>query len=75
MKESNVSIADTPKPNRLISRRHLAERADVSERTIDRMRRAGIAPPEVTVGRQIRFREDIADSWILTLAAGGQTNG
>jgi predicted DNA-binding transcriptional regulator AlpA len=66
-----VSASDTPKPRRLITKRQLAERANLSERTIDRMRRAKTTPPELQIGRNIRFLEDAADAWLMSLATGG----
>ncbi|WP_158924533.1 helix-turn-helix domain-containing protein [Acidisphaera sp. S103] len=69
-----MSTPDTPSPRSLITKRQLAQRAQVSERTIDRMRRAKKAPPELKIGRQIRFLEDAAEAWFQSLAAGGQVH-
>lgn len=69
-----MSTPDTPTPRSLITKRQLAQRAQVSERTIDRMRRAKTAPSELQIGRQIRFFEDAADAWLQSLATGGQAH-
>jgi predicted DNA-binding transcriptional regulator AlpA len=69
-----MSSSDVTTPRNLITKRQLAQRAQVSERTIDRMRRAKTAPPELQIGRQIRFFEDAADAWFKSLAAAGQVH-
>jgi predicted DNA-binding transcriptional regulator AlpA len=69
-----MSTLDVTKPRSLITKRQLAQRTQVSERTIDRMRRAKTTPPELQIGRQIRFFEDAADAWLQSLAVGGQAH-
>ena len=62
-----MSTQDISKPRGMITKRQLAQRALVSERTIDRLRRAKKGPPELQIGRQVRFFEDAADAWLVSL--------
>jgi predicted DNA-binding transcriptional regulator AlpA len=49
----------------LITRRQLAQRAQISERTLDKLRVKGLTPPFVRIGRQIRFPEGPANDWLI----------
>ena len=49
---------------KMLTRREVAARLGISERTLDRMAERHDGPPMTRVGRQIRFEESSLKKWI-----------
>ena len=59
-----LSIAQRTTPFRWRTPKSAAERLDMSERTLERMRATGGGPKFSKCGRQIRYRDDWLDDWL-----------
>jgi len=49
---------------KLMSQDTLANRLDVSIWTVWKLRKLGVLPPAVRIGKSLRWREEVIESWI-----------
>jgi predicted DNA-binding transcriptional regulator AlpA len=61
--DTNPSPVPLP-PKRLLKRRDVAELAQLSERTIERLDAEGEGPPRIRIGRSVRYEPGDIALWI-----------